>query len=187
LASLLVRFVPLLAYLALLYGSIPFTRAVVLSLNAANLTGLVVTLVFMGAAAGGLGLLVFRYRLKDPAAYALLVVAATTVAYFAWGLDVPEERVHFIQFGLLSMVAAWTFAPRLAGVALYGVAFAVSAAAGVVDEAIQGIVPDRVFDWSDIGLDVTAAALGVALLWLIRSRLLEASDVDEEYAPGEGW
>ncbi len=83
-------------------------------------------------------------------------------------IRLPEERIHFIEYILLVAVAwkmwcAWGVPrPILA-------AFVMSVAVGAVDESIQKLLPQRVFDWRDIGFNAFGAFLGMGLL-AIRAR-----------------
>lgn len=82
----------------------------------------------------------------------------------------PQERLHYLGYGLLAMLLYVGFA-RLsetdaeAGV---GSAFAPGAAAlvvgslvGYADELLQIVWPRRYFDWADVGMNVVAVGLGL--------------------------
>lgn len=95
----------------------------------------------------------------------LLGVAAVWVLVVA-RMGIPEERTHLIEYGVVAALiheALWE--RRRAGrrvVAPAGIAFGLSAVLGVVDECIQALLPNRVFDVVDIGFNVLAAGLAVA-------------------------
>lgn len=96
----------------------------------------------------------------------------------------PVERSHLIEYGvvalfvheaLLERVSAGRRVPRPAFVAI-----GVTALLGAVDEALQIVLPGRVFDPVDIVFNLVAAALAVTasvgLRWARRRRRPEARD-----------
>ncbi len=147
------------AYVAVLYLSLPFTKDLVLSLKALHLFPAVVTAIYLAIAAVVLWLMLFLYRIRDAAAYILMTCLAVILAYFVLGLEVPEERVHFVQYGLLSVSVCYSLRPKVAVPKLYVQTFLLTAAGGIVDESLQYFIPSRVFDLRDIGFNVTLRAL----------------------------
>ncbi|MDX1610712.1 MAG: VanZ family protein [Halofilum sp. (in: g-proteobacteria)] len=91
-----------------------------------------------------------------PPARSLLATAAVA-AMLAWALTIhlPSERMHLLLFGTLGLTATAALGPRA------GLVF-VLAWAGV-DELIQLYLPDRVADWTDVGLNAASAVAG----WLV--------------------
>jgi VanZ family protein len=88
----------------------------------------------------------------------LLFAALATLATLA---SSPIGRVHLVEYGLLSILILRALPPpRNAG--RYFLAFAIAAAVGFVDEIVQIAIPNRVFDWYDVGLNAAAALLGAA-------------------------
>lgn len=103
----------------------------------------------------------------------LTVLAAVAVVYLAvlWPIRMPEERFHLIEYGVLGgllygallerrrpgAAVGWAAAPAVTATALAGLA-------GWLDEGIQRLLPNRHYDWSDVALNLLAAALAVAAL-----------------------
>ena len=162
-------------YVALLYLTLPYTKGVVLSLKAMHIFPAIVTATYLAIAAVVLWLMLFLYRIRDAAAYILMTCLAVILAYFVLGLEVPEERVHFVQYGLLSVSMCYSLRPTLAGKALYGATFFWTALGGIVDESLQYFIPSRVFDLRDIGFNVTAAAIGTGFCAIFRIFLVRRS------------
>lgn len=97
-----------------------------------------------------------------------LVLAIGLAAYGAGvlELEIPQERLHYLEYGLLAaLVYVGSTARRPAGSwrpVAFG--FAVAAALGLLDEALQGwLWPRRYFDWRDVLLNARAAAVGLVL------------------------
>jgi hypothetical protein len=75
----------------------------------------------------------------------------------------PIGRVHLVEYGLLAILVLRALP---AGVGRYPAAFASAAAVGLLDETVQHFLPNRVFDWYDVGLNAAAALLGLlAAAW----------------------
>jgi hypothetical protein len=122
---------------------------------------------FMLAVALGAGaiFLVLAWRLWSRAAGAdrgFLVLAAVGYAVGISLLDVPQERLHYVEYGVLAGLIY--FAARAQGLGLRGaavLAFAATSALGYLDEVLQGALWERrYFDWRDVQLNVQAAVLG---------------------------
>jgi VanZ family protein len=96
-------------------------------------------------------------------AYLLLLLAA--LATLSTLASSPIGRIHLVEYGLLSILILRTLPPpRTAG--SYFVAFAAAAAVGFADEIVQIAIPNRVFDWYDVGLNAAASFLGtVTAAW----------------------
>lgn len=81
----------------------------------------------------------------------------------------PEEAMHFVQYGVLSLLLYRAFRIRHHDAGLYVAAFLLGALIGVVDETMQWITPRRFFDFRDMGNNVAAVALvQVALAFGLR-------------------
>jgi len=169
-----------LGYIAAIYAFLPFSSGVMLSLNATGLLPLLITVTFLATAVVTVALMLTRFRIVDSAAYFLMAAAALVVGYFIVGLEVPQERIHFIQYGLLVVAVMWTLeATNLQSRgAIFLIGILITAAVGLGDELIQGVVPGRYFDWRDVGFNGLAATVGAAVYDSIR---IFATDPDQEW------
>ena len=73
-----------------------------------------------------------------------------------WLVPLPEERIHFLVFGVFGALTFAAFAGWRA------VAVAITIAAG--DEVLQAALPDRYFDVRDIAINSASALAGG---WLV--------------------
>ena len=124
--------------------------------------------------------LLFGVRGRIPSA-ATIAIAGGVTAVFALVLlrmASPIERSHLIEYSLLAILMREALHER-AGAghpvqrpALLAVGLA--SLVGVLDELIQLIIPSRVFDPVDIGFNIFAATMGVAVSsaigWVVRAR-----------------
>ncbi|MCA9400746.1 MAG: VanZ family protein [Candidatus Omnitrophica bacterium] len=90
---------------------------------------------------------------------------------YAFGMflvTIPEERVHFLQYGLMAF-----FIYRASILDLkhwQGIVFTLilTALAGLGDECIQHILPNRYFQWKDVLLNAVSGALGLGMTLCLR-------------------
>jgi len=82
----------------------------------------------------------------------------------------PAERLHLLEYGLLSYLTyracRLSFEQRTAAI----VGAFVAALIGTGDEMIQWVLPNRVFEWKDVGLNVISSVLGMTLVLTLTKR-----------------
>lgn len=152
----------LLGYVGLVYGSLPWTRDVLIALDQRELVGTVVTVCYFGAAALVVYHVVFDVRLTDRVAFLALVALGAGVGGLVLGLSIPEERLHFLQYGLMAVLARRAVAPRVDGARQYLAAVALASVAGWGDELVQALLPGRVYDLRDVLINACSAVLAMA-------------------------
>lgn len=119
--------------------------------------------------------LLAKRRRKTVAGYAWLLGIAGLVIYLIFDLKdgSPVEAVHFLQYGMLSLLLFRAFAHRVRDYGIYAAATVVGGTVGMIDETIQWLTPGRVFALEDIWLNFTAVALfQLALAAGIRPRAI---------------
>lgn len=178
-----------------IYASLAYVRAPTEWLRERNLLRLAVAAVFLVAVA----LIASVLARRRPGRTELFVLAAAAVAYLGVLLRMErvEERVHFLEYGLVgglvyaALLERWRRGPG--GGAARGretspggaeapdrpvsagpargrfpwtelIAIFVTAAAGWGDEGIQAILPNRVYELRDVGLNVAAGILVVTAM-----------------------
>ena len=99
---------------------------------------------------------------------ALLVAVAALYLTILLRLDIIQERIHFIEYGAVAALAFEALRERwrMAGAAwpAAGVAALFTAGAGWVDEGIQALMPNRVYDLRDVGFNALAGALAAGTM-----------------------
>ena len=97
-----------------------------------------------------------------------------TVYLIAWvRIPIPEERTHLIEYGLVATLIYLALRERKRNGRQVsfpaGLALVMTALLGLLDECIQALLPNRVFDLVDVGFNVLAGlmAIGaiVAIAW----------------------
>ncbi len=83
------------------------------------------------------------------------------VVYLTFGLKAgsPEEAVHYLQYGMLSLLLYRAFTHRVRDYSIYAAVIIAGTMVGMVDETVQWLTPGRHFGVRDIWLNFTAVAL----------------------------
>ena len=152
-----------------IYASLYSVRPVAEWLRDRGLLSLSIGLLFLGVAA-----LVVRWCLaRSPGRREIAVLAVFAMVYLAvlWPVRMPEERFHLLEYGLFAgLVYAALLERRLPGGGMRwsapsaALATLLTGVAGWIDEGIQYLLPNRHYDWLDVGLNLLAAVLAVAAL-----------------------
>jgi hypothetical protein len=111
--------------------------------------------------AAGTVVLLLKSGRRSLAGYAWLLGVAGLIVYLTFDLKSgsPEEAIHFVEYGILSLLLFRAFVHRIRDFSIYAVVTIVGTIIGMIDETIQWIAPDRHFDIRDIWLNFTAVAL----------------------------
>ncbi len=155
------------AYLLGLYSTLGIVRPLAEQLRATGFLIPTVAALFVGIVPLALG---WRYTGSSRQQMiariflllSLLLIAATIPA-------LPEERVHFITYGLAGWLISWSLEPFTESVRQPGLKEAwlfpclLVWLAGSIDEGIQWWLPMRVFDVRDILFNGFAGMTGVAI------------------------
>lgn len=157
--------------LAAIYASLPFVRGVVIALRDQHLLSLAITLMFFVTGVAVAYYVVFDVRLSDRTAFFALALIAAAVGSLILGLSIPEERVHFLEYGLLAILARHALSWNVGPPRQYFLGLAITGAAGLVDELLQGVIPGRFFDWRDVAINGVAALLALAGDEVLHNRL----------------
>lgn len=152
-----------------IYSTLAVARVVSNALRDANLLRVTVAVVF-GLVVTGLGVLLLRSpMLRRPRSLLSALGVAALYAAVVWPMESPEEKLHFVEYGAVGVLAffalplAWREGKRFVVAAL------VTGAAGWVDEGIQALLPSRYYDLRDVGFNALAGVLALSGLALFRS------------------
>jgi VanZ family protein len=102
--------------------------------------------------------------------YAWLVLIGLCYAYGLATIAYPEEKIHFIEYGILAFLIYRAMRLSLARPGAYIGAFFLTGISGWVDEGIQHLLPNRYYQLEDVLLNAVSGALGLALLFLFERR-----------------
>jgi len=125
-----------------------------------------VTLALVSAVLGVAYFMVVGARIRNPLVYlrAALPVAAFVVVMVTFRTN-PQERFHFVEYGVLYLLALRAIVLDVRGLSAYLLAAAATILAGWFDEYAQDFVETRYFDWADVRMNALAAGMA-ALVYL---------------------
>ncbi len=170
-----------LALVILIYSTLYIVRTPTEFLRERNLLRPAVATAFISAALP----LLWLVRRSRPGARekAVLVVCGGLFVWLIRLAELPEERIHFLEYGLLGGMlfqASRLRAERLgrsgsrAELGAAVLAMVLAGLAGWGDEGIQAVLPNRYYDLRDIVFNVVSSTVAVAALWLSsRARALD--------------
>ncbi|MCU0610565.1 MAG: VanZ family protein [Candidatus Eisenbacteria bacterium] len=118
-------------------------------------------------AAAGIWFAVWAARqhvLRSRRRLAILATACAAYAVMILRLDVPVERIHYLEYGLVAVLALRAFEMATPDAGSYALACLYVMALGLVDEAMQWILPTRVGEFRDVAINLSAGLLGLLLV-----------------------
>lgn len=122
--------------------------------------------IFLVACLSGIVMLFFRkYKVTDFLRYVLLLIVFSGYVYGLTTITYPEEKIHFIEYGLLAYLIFRALRLDHGARAAYAGAFALTAVLGWGDEGIQHLLPNRYYQTSDVVLNAVSGLLGLILVY----------------------
>jgi VanZ family protein len=122
----------------------------------------------------GIYLLWFRLKIRAFPNYLWFAVIACAYIFFTFKLwERPEEAVHFLEYGLLGLLLFRALRHHIHDKSVYLTAFLIGGLVGIFDEVLQWMIPRRIWDIRDIGLNALSCGLCQIAIWKgIQPRLL---------------
>lgn len=110
--------------------------------------------------------LIFRLKIRSISNYLWLTTVTVLYVYFTLKLwSVPEEAVHFLEYGLLGFFLFRALKFYIHDSSIYFISFLSGSLVGIFDEILQWMVPLRYWDIRDVGLNALSSALFQISLW----------------------
>lgn len=110
--------------------------------------------------------LIFKYRVKSVSQYAWLFICAGIYIYFIFQLTkYPEEAVHFVEYGVLAYFFFRALSYKVNDWTIYITVILSVTLVGTFDEFVQWLVPQRHWDYRDIGFNTFSGAIFVLVVW----------------------
>lgn len=178
--SILLRFLPLLTYIALLYGSLPYVRGIADFLRKRNLLRFTMYSFSFFVALVLFYFMTLHIKLKKNTAVSIIVFFGIVYCSLFRSLKLPEENAHFIEYSLVYPIVVYSLRPYFKKHMLFIGSFLLAILIGWGDESIQSLIPGRYFEWSDVGLNVVGAFLGMGVylsILYMKARLKEGENV----------
>lgn len=106
-------------------------------------------------------ILPIRLLFKETFRIPLFLVSTGLFFYAMSRLDRPVERIHFIEYGGLSFFLFRFLRHFLKMPWSYGGGVVAAFGIGVIDELLQGLLPNRIYDPRDLWINLCSAGLGM--------------------------
>ena len=159
------RWLCALFFQAFLYGTLPVMPAVVAFLNNNINLELYISTLF-GIFAAGLFFAAIRVFQKNIFCYIWMLFLLAVYNFAIHHLYIIVERIHFIQYGILTFFVFHALDMSLDKQFSYSLSFLYITCSGCIDEIIQFYLPNRVCDFKDILLNAFAGILALCLIRL---------------------
>lgn len=172
-----VRWIVVFAYVALIYTTIPYTSRL-WSAAREHLDVPYSTLAFYLLVPAGLIvalIAVVATRLQLWRVAGLAVCGGAYYALYGNIFQTPGEKIHLLEYGLLSFIVLWAIDDRLVPpgrldlARRVGLALLLAFLFGIWDETIQNYIPARHYDLRDIWINWLSSILGM-IVCLLMSR-----------------
>jgi VanZ family protein len=85
----------------------------------------------------------------------------------------PEERIHFVEYAVLGVLLYFALREGILGRRLILYIPALVFIIGLGDELIQGILPNRVYDFRDVLMNLAGGILGELILISFNLKLIK--------------
>ena len=152
-----------------IYSTLYVARRITETIREAGMLRVMVASAFVLAAVMVITLIIKNPALRKPRVVLMLIIAAALYAAVIWPMSSPEEKLHFLEYGTVGVLAflstsdAWTTRKRFIFAALFTVA------AGWLDEGIQALLPNRYYDLRDVGFNALAGLMALTVFTVLRS------------------
>jgi len=139
-------------YILLIYTTIPFGKYLIPIVSKLKLVeNFIIVLLFAGL------LFSLYIRKLDKIIFSLIVIII--FSYLIFSLKLPEERIHYLEYGILGFMVFKSMKVHSIKNLIYGSLFVLLI--GVIDEIIQYLLPNRVGDIRDVFMNLGGGILGI--------------------------
>jgi len=108
----------------------------------------------------------FRFKIRALSNYLWLAVIAFVYVYFTLKLwKRPEEAIHFLEYGLLGILLFRSLRHHIDDKSIYMAALLIGGLVGIFDEVLQWMIPRRIWDMRDVGLNALSCCLCQVAIW----------------------
>lgn len=152
-----------------IYSTLYVARRITEFIREAGMLRVMVATAFVLAAVAVIMLIIKNPALRKPRVVLMLLVAAALYAAVIVPMSSPEEKLHFLEYGTVGVLAflstseAWLTRKRFIFAALFTVA------AGWLDEGIQALLPNRYYDLRDVGFNALAGLMALSVFTILRA------------------
>ena len=154
-------------WMLLIYVSLYFVRPICDFLKGSTPFTLIINL----GLAGVLSALAFWMIIRQKSSLLAVFLTVGLVGMYALGLvllSIPEEKIHFVEYGILAVLIHRAFIVDAPALKAFVLAWIAASFIGWGDELIQGWLPNRYYQTKDIVLNSVSALLGLCWIAIFR-------------------
>lgn len=165
------RWVVVFLYVLLIFATIPYVPRIwgILIKPLGKSTSAVLNVGYFVAACCLVFYSYFKLRKSSLNFYIGLSLIFLCYAFLLQGLNVTIEKIHLLEYGVLSFLVYWAIKPKREGILIYCVILGIVFIIGWADELIQRVTPGRVYEFKDVLLNWESGILGTLLVLILRS------------------
>ncbi len=165
------RWTVVLLYILLIFATIPYVPKIWggLTQPLGKNTSMLLNVVYGLSAFCLLLYSYFKLQKKSLIFYAAISLIFLCYAYLLKNLNVTIEKVHLLEYGVLSFLVCWAAKPTNKRILIYGVILGIVFLVGWTDELVQRVTPGRVYEFRDVLLNWKAGILGLLLTHVCRN------------------
>lgn len=158
-------------YIILIFATIPYVPKIwgVLTQPLGKNTSTVLNVSYGLAGLCTILYLYFKLKKRSLILYSTLSLIFLCYGYLLEDLDVTIEKVHLLEYGLLSFLVYWAIKLDKKGILTYGIILGIVFLVGWADELVQRMTPGRVYEFRDALLNWKAGTLGFLLTLTFKS------------------
>lgn len=108
--------------------------------------------------------LVFYRKDKNPFTYISFILIGFAYRYSLSRIELPIEKTHFLEYGFLSFLVFRALRNDVKNKLLYPLSALIVFCLGFLDEGIQYLLPNRVYEFRDVLLNATSGVLGLCVV-----------------------
>lgn len=157
-----------LGWVACIYITLPIVRPICEFLRKAILFNLVVNTTILLVI--GILIIFFCVRRQISKTSLLFFVFLAVISYgsIASFVKIPEEKIHFLEYGLLAFLLFRALRVNKSEFKSYLWALILTLAFGWADEGIQHLLPNRYYDTRDVVFNLLGGVLGLSFTFILR-------------------
>lgn len=111
-----------------------------------------------------------RRHLYSPLSYFLFALVFLCYVYGLMKIPHPEEKIHFIEYGILAYFLWRALRLDWKGGRAYVGAFVLTTLLGWADEGIQYLLPNRYYQTGDVFLNSMSGLLALILIFIFQNK-----------------
>ncbi|MDO8527126.1 MAG: VanZ family protein [Deltaproteobacteria bacterium] len=158
-----------LVYVAFVYVGLYFTPFISDYLKEREALGRFIDWIYVAAGLSLFLFLYFHWKIRVAEAYGMLLFLAIFFLAAFSRMEVSTDRLHFLEHGLVYVLVYTALHFSNSGIVLVGRAILLCALIALVDEGIQGLLPNRQADWHDVWTNIFSYYLAAGMVAVVEN------------------